>query len=155
MDNRLELLVSMVRFKLITELSFIKHSFKGVFQFVSFFLLIRNWFIPNSAFLASELTAAAIILQFWTPHLVPWQWAIIIIVPIFALQLIHVRVYGANPSFFYILFVFDNLIITRWIWILVCDDKGHHDRTFHNCWSNIWLGWYQRSSRARRSIPLF
>lgn len=44
---------------------------------------------------ASELTAAAVILQFWTDKLQPWHWAIIIIVPIFALQLIHVRVYGS------------------------------------------------------------
>ena len=43
-------------------------------------------------------------------------------------------------------------INARWIWILVGDDKGHHDRTFHNCRSDIWLGWYQRSSRARRFI---
>ena len=45
-------------------------------------------------FLASELTAAAVILQFWTQKLQSWEWAIIIIVPVFALQLIHVRVYG-------------------------------------------------------------
>jgi amino acid permease len=50
--------------------------------------------------LASELTAAAVILQFWTPRLQPWQWAIIVIVPIFILQLIHVRAYGTNRSFF-------------------------------------------------------
>ncbi|KAI6098542.1 amino acid permease-domain-containing protein [Pisolithus sp. B1] len=31
---------------------------------------------------------------FWAPHIQPWQWALIIIVPVFALQLIHVRVYG-------------------------------------------------------------
>ena len=44
------------------------------------------------------------------------------------------------------------LISTRWIWILVCYDKSHHDHTLHNCWSDIRLGWYQRSSRARRFI---
>ena len=44
------------------------------------------------------------------------------------------------------------LIFTRWNWILVCDDKGHHDHILHNCWSDIWLGRYQRSSRACRSI---
>ena len=44
------------------------------------------------------------------------------------------------------------LITTRRIWILVFDDKGHHDRTLYNCWSYIWLGWYQRTSRTRRSI---
>ena len=45
--------------------------------------------------LASELTAAAVILQYWTHRLQPWQWAIIITVPTFAFQLIHVRAYGA------------------------------------------------------------
>ena len=45
-------------------------------------------------FLASELTAAAVILEFWTVRLEPWQWAIIITVPTFAFQLIHVRAYG-------------------------------------------------------------
>ena len=34
------------------------------------------------------------ILGYWSPLLQPWHWAIIIIVPIFFLQLIHVRVYG-------------------------------------------------------------
>ncbi|KAF9461615.1 amino acid permease/ SLC12A domain-containing protein [Collybia nuda] len=46
--------------------------------------------------LQCELTAAAIILQFWTPKLLAWHWAVIIIVPIFLLQLIHVRVYGES-----------------------------------------------------------
>jgi len=35
-----------------------------------------------------------VILGYWSPLLQPWHWAIIIIVPIFFLQLIHVRVYG-------------------------------------------------------------
>lgn len=69
------------------------HVLVGVCLFVS---------VPSSAqrltsaysVLASELTAAAVILQFWTQKLQPWHWAIIIIVPVFALQLIHVRVYG-------------------------------------------------------------
>lgn len=46
------------------------------------------------AILASELTAAAVILQYWTQALQSWHWAVIIIVPIFIMQLIHVRVYG-------------------------------------------------------------
>lgn len=33
-------------------------------------------------------------IQFWAPQIQPWQWALMIIVPVFALQLIHVRVYG-------------------------------------------------------------
>jgi L-asparagine transporter-like permease len=40
-----------------------------------------------------------VILQFWTPVLYPWQWAIIITVPVFAFQLIHVRAYGAILSY--------------------------------------------------------
>ncbi|KAF8804296.1 amino acid permease [Phlegmacium glaucopus] len=51
-------------------------------------------------FLQCELTAAAVILQFWTPALQAWEWAIIIIVPIFALQLIHVRAYGESEYWF-------------------------------------------------------
>ncbi|KDR69445.1 hypothetical protein GALMADRAFT_1352458 [Galerina marginata CBS 339.88] len=50
--------------------------------------------------LQCELTAAAVILQFWTEKLQAWHWALIIIVPIFALQLIHVRVYGESEYWF-------------------------------------------------------
>ncbi|KJA17730.1 hypothetical protein HYPSUDRAFT_146045 [Hypholoma sublateritium FD-334 SS-4] len=50
--------------------------------------------------LQCELTAAAVILQFWTQKLQSWEWAIVIIVPIFALQLIHVRVYGESEYWF-------------------------------------------------------
>ena len=96
MDGRLELLVSMVRFKMKTKLLSLsniisKESFDSWVSFSNSALIYSRLCL-----LASELTSAAIILQFWTPSLVPWQWAIIIIVPIFALQLIHVRAYGAN-----------------------------------------------------------
>ncbi|KAF9476781.1 hypothetical protein BDN70DRAFT_811712 [Pholiota conissans] len=50
--------------------------------------------------LQCELTAAAVILQFWTQKLQTWHWALIIIVPMFALQLIHVRVYGESEYWF-------------------------------------------------------
>jgi len=50
-----------------------------------------NELIPEAA---SELTAAAVILQFWTQALQTWHWALIIIIPMFALQCIHVKVYG-------------------------------------------------------------
>ncbi|TFK61038.1 hypothetical protein BDN72DRAFT_778696 [Pluteus cervinus] len=50
--------------------------------------------------LQCELTAAAVILQFWTSALQTWHWAIIIVVPIFILQLIHVRVYGEMEYWF-------------------------------------------------------
>ncbi|RDB20075.1 Lysine-specific permease [Hypsizygus marmoreus] len=58
------------------------------------FTLGWNYWLQWSLSIPSELTAAAIILQYWTPALLTWHWAIIIIVPIFLLQLIHVRVYG-------------------------------------------------------------
>lgn len=51
-----------------------------------------NELIPD---VASELTAAAVILQFWTQALQTWHWALIIIIPMFALQCIHVKVYGS------------------------------------------------------------
>ncbi|KAI0083374.1 amino acid permease/ SLC12A domain-containing protein [Irpex rosettiformis] len=50
--------------------------------------------------LQCELTAAAIILQFWTTKLQAWEWALVIIVPIFAVQLIHVRAYGELEYWF-------------------------------------------------------
>ncbi|KAH7910314.1 amino acid permease-domain-containing protein [Hygrophoropsis aurantiaca] len=64
-----------------------------------------------------ELTAAAIILQYWAPQVQPWEWALIIIIPVFAFQLIHVRVYGESEYWFalikvlmVILFIFVGLI---------------------------------------------
>jgi amino acid permease len=80
-------------------------------SYLSFFSNFELIYITNFCLLASELTAAAIILQFWTPRLLPWQWAIIIIVPIFGLQLIHVRAYGANP--FVLPFAARNLTINH------------------------------------------
>ncbi|KAG6331325.1 hypothetical protein ID866_7763 [Astraeus odoratus] len=60
------------------------------------FTLGWNYWLQWALSIPSELTAASIILQFWAPHIQPWQWALVIIVPIFALQLIHVRVYGES-----------------------------------------------------------
>ncbi len=71
---------------------------------------VNHHFFP----LASELTAAAVILQvsprpplpscfadwnlsqYWDSRIATWQWALIIITPIFLMQLIHVRVYGTS-----------------------------------------------------------
>ncbi|KAN0096955.1 Amino acid permease domain containing protein [Tylopilus felleus] len=71
----------------------------------------------RSLSIPSELTAAAVILQFWAPQVQPWQWALVIIVPIFLMQLIHVRVYGESEYWFasikvvmIILFIFVGLI---------------------------------------------
>ncbi|KAG2142748.1 amino acid permease-domain-containing protein [Suillus bovinus] len=64
-----------------------------------------------------ELTAAAIILQFWAPQVQAWEWALVIIVPVFLLQLIDVRAYGAPEYWFalvkvlmIIVFIFAGLI---------------------------------------------
>ena len=46
----------------------------------------------------SELVAAAVVLDFWTTRVPSWAWALILIVPIFLMQLIHVRVYGTCSS---------------------------------------------------------
>ena len=66
----------------------------GVYPYVRDSLLLS---IPIKLILkvASELTAAAVILQFWTRALQTWHWALIIIIPMFALQCIHVKVYGS------------------------------------------------------------
>ncbi|KAH9947189.1 amino acid permease-domain-containing protein [Amylocystis lapponica] len=50
--------------------------------------------------LQCELTAAAVVLQFWESRLQAWEWALIIIIPIFAMQLINVRVYGESEYWF-------------------------------------------------------
>ncbi|KAF8432981.1 amino acid permease-domain-containing protein [Boletus edulis BED1] len=50
--------------------------------------------------LQCELTAAAVILQFWAPQVQPWQWALVVIVPVFVMQLIHVRIYGESEYWF-------------------------------------------------------
>jgi len=65
----------------------------GVYLYVraSPSVIYPNELIPE---VASELTAAAGILQFWTQALQTWHWALIIIIPMFALQCIHVKVYG-------------------------------------------------------------
>lgn len=81
------------------------------------FTLGWNYWFQWSLSIPSELTAAAIILQFWAPHVQAWQWALVIIVPVFLLQLIHVRVYGESEYWFalikvlmIIVFIFTGLI---------------------------------------------
>ncbi|PPQ77160.1 hypothetical protein CVT25_010788 [Psilocybe cyanescens] len=64
------------------------------------FTLGWNYWLQWSLSIPSELTAAAVILQYWTDALQTWHWAIVIVVPIFALQLIHVRVYGESEYWF-------------------------------------------------------
>ncbi|KAI0076970.1 hypothetical protein K474DRAFT_1644184 [Panus rudis PR-1116 ss-1] len=73
----------------------------------SFALYAARFVSPSMGFtlgwnywLQCELIAAAVILQYWTTALKPWEWALIIIIPIFAMQLIHVRVYGESEYWF-------------------------------------------------------
>ncbi|KAJ7670605.1 amino acid permease-domain-containing protein [Mycena polygramma] len=42
----------------------------------------------------SELVAASVILSFWTDKLQSWEWSLIIILPVFAFNLLPVRNYG-------------------------------------------------------------
>ncbi|TBU58638.1 amino acid permease-domain-containing protein [Dichomitus squalens] len=81
------------------------------------FTLGWNYWLQWSLSIPSELTAAAVILQYWDSNITPWQWALIIIAPIFVMQLIHVRVYGESEYWFamikvvmIIVFIFVGLI---------------------------------------------
>ncbi|KAI8989904.1 amino acid permease-domain-containing protein [Trametes punicea] len=80
----------------------------------------------RSLSIPSELTAAAVILQFWDPRITAWQWALIIVIPIFAMQLIHVRVYGESEYWFAMIKV---LMIIVFIFVgLIYDWGGVHGR---------------------------
>lgn len=100
------------------------------------FTLGWNYWLQWSLSIPSELTAAAIILQFWTPALQSWHWAIIIVVPVFLLQLIHVRVYGESEYWLalvkvlmIILFIFVGLIYD---WGGIKNHPGPGLSNFHN-----------------------
>ncbi|KAI0052874.1 hypothetical protein FA95DRAFT_1553160 [Auriscalpium vulgare] len=58
------------------------------------FTLGWNYFLQWAFSIPSELVAASVILSYWTQSLQSWEWSLIIVVPVFLLQLIHVRVYG-------------------------------------------------------------
>ncbi|KAI0782594.1 amino acid permease [Abortiporus biennis] len=64
------------------------------------FTLGWNYWLQWSLSIPSELISAAIILQYWTLKLQAWEWALVIIVPIFTMQLIHVRIYGESEYWF-------------------------------------------------------
>ncbi|OJA11654.1 hypothetical protein AZE42_08380 [Rhizopogon vesiculosus] len=100
-------------------------GFNGVSQYVS----MGSFSVNNQIYhgtLASELTAAAIILQYWAPQVRAWEWALVIIVPVFLLQLIHVRVYGESEYWFALIKV---LMIVSFIFVGLIYDwggvKGH------------------------------
>ncbi|KAG1837510.1 amino acid permease, theoretically lysine-specific [Suillus subalutaceus] len=90
------------------------------------FTLGWNYWFQWSLSIPSELTAAAIILQFWAPQVQAWEWALVIIVPVFLLQLIHVRVYGESEYWFALVKV---LMIIVFIFVGLIYDwggvKGH------------------------------
>ncbi|ORX59810.1 hypothetical protein DM01DRAFT_1381319 [Hesseltinella vesiculosa] len=58
------------------------------------FTLGWNYWAQWALSIPTELTAAEIIIQFWAPNVPTWVWGIVIIVPMFLINLINVRVYG-------------------------------------------------------------
>ncbi|KAL8281434.1 hypothetical protein RQP46_006118 [Phenoliferia psychrophenolica] len=67
-------------------------TFAGRFVGPSFeFCLGWSYFLQWTFSIPSELVAASVILSYWTDKLQSWEWSIIIIVPVFLLQLINVR----------------------------------------------------------------
>ncbi|KAI9060005.1 hypothetical protein FKP32DRAFT_1679296 [Trametes sanguinea] len=88
------------------------------------FTLGWNYWLQWSLSIPSELTAAAVILQYWDPRITAWEWALIIVTPIFAMQLIHVRVYGESEYWFAMIKV---LMIIVFIFVgLIYDWGGVH-----------------------------
>ncbi|KAJ7172882.1 amino acid permease/ SLC12A domain-containing protein [Mycena crocata] len=53
-----------------------------------------NYYFQWALSIPSELVAASVILSFWTDKLQSWEWSLIIIVPVFAFNLLPVRNYG-------------------------------------------------------------
>ncbi|KAH7104303.1 amino acid permease/ SLC12A domain-containing protein [Auriculariales sp. MPI-PUGE-AT-0066] len=73
----------------------------------------------------SELIAASVILQFWTTTVPSWGWALVLIVPIFAMQLIHVRVFGESEAWFALIKV---LLVVLFIFFGLLYDWGAFDK---------------------------
>ncbi|CCL99553.1 uncharacterized protein FIBRA_01571 [Fibroporia radiculosa] len=100
------------------------------------FTLGWNYWLQWSLSIPSELTAAAVILQYWDARIQAWQWALVIIAPVFIMQLIHVRVYGESEYWFAMIKV---LLIVLFIIVGLIYDWGgvrHHPgpglSNFHN-----------------------
>ncbi|KAG1758917.1 amino acid permease-domain-containing protein [Suillus occidentalis] len=111
----------------------------GVFQYRR----LTYSFVMGSA---SELTAAAIILQdvqsvLGTSEVQAWEWAIVIIVPVFLLQLIHVRVYV--KVLMIIVFIFAGLIYD---WGGVKGHPGPGLSNFHN--GQAFIGGFQNFAQT-------
>ncbi|KAG2738095.1 hypothetical protein P692DRAFT_20842171 [Suillus brevipes Sb2] len=114
------------------------------------FTLGWNYWFQWSLSIPSELTAAAIILQFWAPQVQAWEWAIVIIIPVFLLQLIHVRVYGESEYWFalikvlmIIVFIFAGLIYD---WGGVKGHPGPGLSNFHN--GQAFIGGFQNFAQT-------
>ncbi|KAI0941062.1 hypothetical protein AcW1_005123 [Taiwanofungus camphoratus] len=101
------------------------------------FTLGWNYWLQWSLSIPSELTAAAVILQFWDARIQAWEWALIIITPIFVMQLIHVRVYGESEYWFAMIKVI--LIVMFIIVGLIYDWGGIHSHPGPG-WSNFQHG---------------
>ncbi|RPD67528.1 hypothetical protein L226DRAFT_452760 [Lentinus tigrinus ALCF2SS1-7] len=89
-----------------------------------FFSPALGFTIGCNYWLQCELTAAAVILQYWDSKITAWEWALVIITPIFLMQLIHVRVYGESEYWFAMIKV---LMIIVFIFVgLIYDWGGVH-----------------------------
>ncbi|KAJ7116532.1 amino acid permease/ SLC12A domain-containing protein [Mycena epipterygia] len=53
-----------------------------------------NYYLQWALSIPSELVAASVIFSFWTDKLQSWEWSLIIILPVFAFNLLPVRNYG-------------------------------------------------------------
>ncbi|KIK33649.1 hypothetical protein CY34DRAFT_18238 [Suillus luteus UH-Slu-Lm8-n1] len=107
---------------------------------------VSNWFLPyistNSRCPPLELC--------WAPQVQAWEWAIVIIVPVFLLQLIHVRVYGESDYWFalvkvliIIVFIFAGLIYD---WGGVKGHPGPGLSNFHN--GQAFIGGFQNFAQT-------
>ncbi|WP_245531859.1 amino acid permease [Alloscardovia criceti] len=79
----------------------------------SFHLYAKKFIGPGTAFtvailywlnwavaLASEFTAAGMLMKFWFPHSPTWIWSALFMIAVFALNLMSVRLYGESEFWF-------------------------------------------------------
>ncbi len=115
------------------------------------FALGINYYLQWAFSIPSELTSAAIIIQYWLPNVASWVWAIVIIVPMFCLNLISVKTYGEAEYWFtmvkvvfIILFIIVGLLYD-WGAIPTAAEPSPGLSNFRN--GNAWVGgfsaWFQ------------
>ncbi|KAM0791354.1 hypothetical protein ACM66B_005821 [Microbotryomycetes sp. NB124-2] len=85
------------------------------------FVMGWSYALQWCASIPSELIAASVILQFWTDALKTWQWSLIIIVPVFAFQLLGARAWGESE---YYLTLIKVLLIVLFIIVGLLYDWG-------------------------------